>query len=192
MNKLFVFILIAAVSVALGNKDAKAQVGRMAEVATVSPPESKNDPKRAPQSRPQNAMSISAPSKMDVKLTRAELIENGEAFLLEFLLTNHYGDIASYDIFGGYNSNQSMAYDNLGNKAVVNIRFGDAYSSASDFARNPLPSDTPIKITAVVRGFSPQATSFTRIQIYGCCYSAQACPGADGNFLFKNVAINRQ
>jgi hypothetical protein len=147
-------------------------------------------PKAEPRAAAPSIGSVSTPARrMSVTVTRAELIENGAKFLLEFMLTNNGEDIGLYDIYGGYGSDNSMAYDNMGNKAQVYISFGNGNSSSADFARNPLPGNNPKKVTATITGFSPQATSFTRIKIHGRAYPALDALDANGDYLFKNVAI---
>lgn len=130
---------------------------------------------------------VSTPSRrMTVQMTNTgELINGGKTFILEFLLTNHGDDIRTYQIRDDVSNSNQVAYDNLGNKCKVYAEMG-----GSDSNNAPLPGQTPVKVRVLVTGFSPQATSFSRITISGFC-GYETCEGAAGDYIFKNIWIPR-
>jgi hypothetical protein len=144
---------------------------------TDDPPKKTNDSIVAPRPGP---VHIETPNRrMGVKLTNMELINNGKDFLLEFLLTNSGQDINDYSFYGGYSS-ESMAYDNLGTKLIVDVGFnGRNASEWSSGASGPIPGNIPIKIRVGVYKINPRATHLTQIRV----------KGSDGFFIFKNVPL---
>jgi hypothetical protein len=132
-----------------------------------------------------NSPSIETPSRrMEVQLINTELIANGEQFLVEFLLTNHGQNIASYYL-GHTHWKACEAYDNLGNRTTnIKVYIGDREENSFS-----VPQNTPVKIKVIISGVNSKATSFSNISITADCVGN--CEGIAGSYVFKNISILR-
>ena len=124
-------------------------------------------------------------SNLEAQITKVDF--NSSAIFIEFVITNKGEDIESYIIrpTGSDYDKMTYAYDNTGNRCVVKTYLNDGQISITD-----LPQNVPVKIIAGITGFSPSATSFSQIKIFGCRQFRviQQDPMA-GDFVFTNVPI---
>jgi hypothetical protein len=134
-------------------------------------------------------VSVTTPGRqMELKVTSAELIENGKSFMIEGTLTNRGEDIETYWLYCS-SSYKAMAVDDLGTQASISMTFGNN-SAPLGLVNNSLPSNTPMKITIVISGFSSKATALSLVKIIGKS-DRNEHPGADGEFVFKNISLRR-